>query len=34
MVDCGVAMGERRPKSCDSEGRQKEGYCMHRERET
>lgn len=25
MIDCGIAMVERRPKSCSSEGRQKEG---------
>lgn len=33
-MDCGVTQGERRPKPCSSECRQKEGYCMCRERET
>lgn len=33
-MDCGVAMGERRPESCGSEGRQKEGYRRRGERET
>ena len=31
LWDC---YGERRPKSCGSAGRQKEGYGVHRQRET